>query len=71
MPYTGGMRKTMTALALLAAFSMPALAEGWKKLEGQRVPEFTAKTWLNTGKEEPNAALLRGKVYILEFFATW
>ncbi len=65
------MKKSLLPLSLLLLASLPASAEGWKKLDGQAVPDFGATSWFNTGKESPNAALLRGKVYLLEFFATW
>ena len=58
------------SLAILLALAAPAAAE-WQKMDGQKVPEISAKEWLNTGKEKPTAATLRGKVFILEFFATW
>lgn len=60
------MRRSALILALLA---LPATAE-WAKLDGQKVPEITPREWLNTGDEQPTAADLRGKVYLLEFFAT-
>jgi len=65
------MRKSLLSFSLLLLASLPASAEGWKKLDGQVVPDIGAKSWLNTGKESPNSALLRGKVFLLEFFATW
>jgi hypothetical protein len=55
----------------MAALAAPARAEGWKKLDGQKVPDFQAKEWFNTGDQAPTAADLRGKVWLLEFFATW
>jgi len=64
------MRTGLIAAAAVAALTFPAFA-GWKNLDGRKVPEFTAKEWLNTGKDAPSAASLRGKVYLLEFFATW
>ncbi len=60
------------ALSLLAAglLALPAQAE-WNKFDGQSVPLLTADTWLNTAKRfQPSAAVLRGKVYIIKFFAT-
>lgn len=37
---------------------------------GQPAPEFTAKEWINL-KASPSLASLRGKVVLLEFWATW
>ena len=65
------MKKTLLALAALGFLAMPASA-GWKKLDGQGVPEVTAKQWFNTGSDAaPSTAALRGKVYLVEFMATW
>jgi len=64
------MKRTLLTLAALAFLATPGMA-GWKNLDGQKVPDFTAKEWMNTGKQAPSAASLRGKVYLLEFFATW
>ena len=58
---------TMAALALAAA----ATHADWRNFDGQPVPGVSAKEWINTGKEKPDAPSLRGKVYLLEFFATW
>ena len=65
------MRTFMLALAASALLALPAQAE-WKKMNGEKVPGgITAKEWINTGKFTPTNADLRGKVYLLEFFATW
>jgi len=64
------MRILTTTLLLLAALAPAARAE-WRKMDGQRVPMLTADEWLNTGKLTPTLADLRGKVWLLEFFATW
>jgi hypothetical protein len=74
--YTRVMRNRMLSLTLLGtllgAFATPAAAQtGWKKLDGQKAPSIVAKEWLNAGKKAPTAKELRGKVIILEFFATW
>ena len=37
---------------------------------GQRAPEISAKEWINL-KSPPTLAKLRGKVLLLEFWATW
>ena len=59
------------ALSALVYLAVPSHAD-WKNLDGQKVPEVTAKEWLNVeGKTTPSVASLRGKVYLLEFFATW
>ncbi len=65
------MRNCLLSLSAILLASLPASAEGWKKLDGQAVPDIGAKSWFNTGKESPNSAVLRGKVFLLEFFATW
>jgi len=66
------MRTRILTIALLGAFALPVAAQsGWKKLDGQRAPAITAKEWLNAGKNAPAAKELRGKVILLEFFATW
>ena len=58
--------------ALLGAFAVPATAgSGWKNLNGQKAPSIIAKEWLNAGRKAPTAKDLRGKVILLEFFATW
>ena len=64
------MRTGLIAAAAVAALTFPAFA-GWKNLDGRKVPEFTAKEWLNTDRYTPSVADLRGKVYLIEFFATW
>jgi len=46
-------------------------AVGWKSLSGQEPFAISATTWLNTGDEVPTPESLRGKVWMLEFFATW
>jgi len=43
----------------------------WRDLEGEAVPEITASQWFNTNQQEPTVESLRGKVWLLEFFATW
>ena len=64
------MRSIAVALLLVAVLATPALA-GWKNLDGQPVPPITAKEWLNTENTTPTTKALRGKVYLIEFFATW
>ena len=65
------MRYGATILLLLGLVALPATAEGWKKLDGQKMPEISAKEWVNAGKKGPDLAALRGKVILIEFFATW
>ncbi len=63
---------TATLAGTLIAGSLATPAEaGWRALSGERVPEFSADEWLNTGTSTPSAASLRGKAYLIEFFATW
>jgi len=64
------MRYGILPLALLAA-TATANESGWRNLDGQKAPQITAKEWLNAGKNGPEPADLRGKVILLEFFATW
>lgn len=64
------MRTTAMSIVMLAALAANAQA-GWRSMDGERAPEISAKTWLNTGRNAPTTADLRGKVYLLEFFATW
>ena len=63
----------MLSLAVLGALAASAAAQesGWKKLDGQKAPEISVKEWINAGKKGPEAGDLRGKVILLEFFATW
>jgi len=58
---------TLLAAGLLA---LPAHAE-WRKFDGQSVPLLTADKWLNTDRMKPDTSEMRGKVYIIKFFATW
>ena len=67
------MRRQVLTIAALAALALPAAAQasGWRNLDGQPVPDISAKEWFNVGKKAPSTADLRGKVYLIEFFATW
>lgn len=56
------------SLFLLVA-CLPAQG-GWKDLTGKLVPELKVAHWLNTDGKQPTAASLKGKVWLLEFFAT-
>ncbi len=64
------MRTLAIAMLMLATLAATAGAD-WRSMNGERAPEFSAENWLNTGKTAPTAADMRGKVYLLEFFATW
>jgi hypothetical protein len=64
------MRTSILTLVAAAALAVPARAD-WQSMNGQPVPALSGKAWLNTDKEEPTAASMRGTVYLLEFFATW
>ncbi len=59
-----------TAIALVTIGAL-ASADGWKKLDGKRVPALEASDWLNVEGETPTLESLKGKVWLLEFFATW
>ncbi len=62
----------MRVLPLLLALSAPLAGQsGWRDLTGQPVPELQVEEWLNAEVEAPTAASLKGKVWLLEFFATW
>ncbi|MHC4954714.1 MAG: hypothetical protein ACYTGZ_12580 [Planctomycetota bacterium] len=66
------MTLSLALASLLVGFAaQPAVAGGWKKLDGQKMPPISAKAWLNAGKKGPDLSALRGKVVLLEFFATW
>jgi hypothetical protein len=64
------MRRVALSLLVVGFLATPAAA-GWKNLTGQPVPPISAKEWLNTDRYTPSVADLRGKVYLIEFFATW
>jgi len=62
--------RTLLTLAAAATLAAPAAAD-WRNYDGQKCPPISAKEWINTGREAPSNDLLRGKVFLLEFFATW
>ena len=64
------MRGLAIRMLMLASLAATAQAD-WLSMNGDRAPEISAKTWLNTGQNAPSNADLRGTVYLLEFFATW
>ena len=53
------------ALCATILFVGPSLALS----VGDRAPEIKVKDWLNTGKQ--SLAQLRGRIVVLEFWATW
>ncbi len=57
----------VATLALLAA--SPARAE-WQSLRGKEAPDFKVAKWLNAC-EGDSVADLRGKLLLVEFWATW
>ena len=66
----GAMRNLCFTLLATVALLAPAQAD-WVKMDGQSVPGISAKSWLNTAKgETPSPKMLKGKVYLLEFFTT-
>jgi hypothetical protein len=64
------MRRSAAALLIAFVLTAPALADGWKKLDGEMAPALSAKDWLNAEGSGPTLAGLRGKVWLLEFFST-
>ena len=64
------MRRSVFVLAAALSLSVSAEA-GWNKMDGQPVPDITAKEWFNAGKKAPSTSSLRGKVLLIEFMATW
>lgn len=64
------MSRLPLALVLVAAAAATAHAE-WRNLSGRKVDALVAQEWFNVGEKAPTPADLRGKVWILEFFATW
>ncbi len=63
------MRPHVAAVSLLLAAALSAQG-GWKDLRGKQVPEIRVQKWLNTDGQEPTSATLKGKVWLLQFFAT-
>lgn len=64
----------MRGVSLVCSFiavALPAPAQGWKQLDGKAAPEVSAAAWLNAGDQVPGNQALQGKVWLLEFFATW
>lgn len=59
----------VTPLLVLTGY-LPA-QDGWKDLTGKPVPELKVASWLNTDGKQPTNVSLKGKVWLLEFFATW
>lgn len=77
------MNTAKSYLLVLAACALPGLSAaqeeaeaadatvGWKQFTGQAAPAIEAKAWLNVGDQVPANEALQGKVWLLEFFATW
>ena len=61
----------MFTSAVLAALTILPAIDGWKDLTGETTPVIEATRWFNTEGASPSADDLRGKVVVLEFFATW
>lgn len=58
-------------LLFLAVGLLPRAAEaGSRPAVGQAAPDVSAKEWLNA-EEAPTLAGLRGKIVVVEFWATW
>ena len=58
-------------LSILLSSAAAPCQGGWKNLTGKRVPAIHADDWLNTDKNDrPSSKSLKGKVWLLEFFAT-
>ena len=62
------MRKSVATCALLLAVTA-ANAE-WMDLTGKEAPSFAVEKWFNQ-PDGSSIADLRGKVILLEFWATW
>jgi hypothetical protein len=61
----------MSALVVGGVLALAASTDAeWKNLVGQKAPEFTVQRWINP-PEGNNAEDLRGKVLLVEFWATW
>ena len=67
------MRSRLRWLPVGVLLGMAPLAAqpGWKPLVGERVPALEAESWLNAGENAPTLDKLKGKVWLLQFFATW
>jgi hypothetical protein len=65
------MRTLLCSTFLALAASPAATFEGWKDLTGEPAPPIEADAWIHAQPDEATIDALRGKVYLLEFFATW
>ena len=57
------------SLSLLVTGASLSAQSGWKTLDGQPAPAVTASDWINADGE-PSVSALKGKVWLLYFFAT-
>jgi len=55
------------ALAVLYVFAMPSYRQGEPSVAGRRAPDFTVET----GGRQFHLSDLRGKVVVLDFWASW
>ncbi len=64
-------RRTALIVGLLAAMAAPAAAQDIAV--GKKAPEITAEHWMNLPKGMSSISLkqLKGKVVMIEFWATW
>ncbi len=60
---------TTPILVMGLALGSATAQSGWKNLTGKDAPPIHADKWINTGGA--GATDLKGKVWLLEFFATW
>lgn len=64
------MKTIASCLAVVSALATTTAQGGWKNLTGKPVPKITATKWLNTSGQKVDRDNLKGKVWLLEFFAT-
>jgi hypothetical protein len=65
-------RRTALMIGLIASMAAPALAQEAVAV-GKKAPEITAEHWMNLPKGMSKLSLkeLKGKVVMIEFWATW
>ena len=65
------MKARMSALVVGGVLALAASTDAeWKSLTGQKAPGFDVKRWINP-PEGNSVEDLRGKVLLVEFWATW